>query len=149
MKHQDPFTVAGTQCNASELSQSKHYYEDDVERYVTGDAAVLSESQHLELSRIARSRSLPAGYVFRAKLILAEGVSYNYIKLHLGTSAPTISRWEAALSDGRAGWAGYCSSWAEALGADGQAAGADSSRHAQAAQGWLDTLELPQAGRKE
>jgi len=39
---------------------------------------------------------LPAGYVFRAKLILmlAEGASYNDIKLRLGTTAPTISRWK-------------------------------------------------------
>jgi transposase len=39
---------------------------------------------------------LPAGYVFRAKLILmlAEGTSYSSIKLRLGTTAPTISRWK-------------------------------------------------------
>jgi hypothetical protein len=44
---------------------------------VTIDSVVLSEDQHLELSRIAQSRSLPAGYVFCAKLILmlAEGAS--------------------------------------------------------------------------
>jgi transposase len=63
---------------------------------VTRDAVVLSEDQHLELSRIAQSRSLPAGYVFRARLILmlAEGASYSSIKLRLGTTAPTISRWK-------------------------------------------------------
>jgi transposase len=57
---------------------------------------VLSEDQRLELSRIAQSRSLPAGYVFRARLILmlAEGASYGVIKLRLGTTAPTISRWK-------------------------------------------------------
>jgi len=57
---------------------------------------MLSKDQHLELSRIAQSRSLPAGYVFRAKLILmlAEGASYSSIKLRLGTTAPTISRWK-------------------------------------------------------
>jgi hypothetical protein len=55
---------------------------------------VLSEDQHLELSRLSQSRSLPAGYVFRSKLILmlAEGASYNFIKQRLGTTAPTISR---------------------------------------------------------
>jgi transposase len=63
---------------------------------VTSDAVVLSEDQHLELSRIAQSRSLPGGYVFRARLILmlAEGASYSSIKLRLGTTAPTISRWK-------------------------------------------------------
>jgi hypothetical protein len=40
---------------------------------------VLSEWQQIELSRIAKSRSLPAGYVFRARLILmlAEGASFR------------------------------------------------------------------------
>jgi len=63
---------------------------------VTSDVSVLSEDQHLELSRIAQSRSLPAGYVFRAKLVLmmSEGVSYSSIKLRLGTTAPTASRWK-------------------------------------------------------
>ena len=57
---------------------------------------VLSEDQQLELSRIAQSRSLPAGYVFRARLILmlAEGASFRTIKLRLGTTAPTIIRWK-------------------------------------------------------
>jgi len=66
---------------------------------VASDCVVLSEDQRLELSRIAQSRSLPAGYVFRARLILmlAEGSSYNSIKLRLGTTAPTISRWKRRL----------------------------------------------------
>ncbi len=60
------------------------------------DSVVLIEDQQLELSRIAQSRSLPAGYVFRAKLILmmAEGASFRTIKQRLGTTAPTISRWK-------------------------------------------------------
>lgn len=60
------------------------------------DSILLSEEQKLELGRIAQSRSLPAGYVFRAKLILmlAEGASYSAIKDRLGTTAPTISRWK-------------------------------------------------------
>src|SRR6202043_1636556 len=56
----------------------------------------LTSNQRLELSSIAQSRSLPAGYVFRAKLILmlAEGASFNTIKRRLQTSAPTIIRWK-------------------------------------------------------
>jgi len=56
----------------------------------------LTTDQRLELSGIAQSRSLPAGYVFRAKLILmlAEGASFNTIKRRLQTSAPTIIRWK-------------------------------------------------------
>src|SRR6266550_453582 len=60
------------------------------------DCVVLGEDQQLELSRIAQSRSLPAGYVFRGRLILplAEGASFSAIKQRLGTTAPTSSRWK-------------------------------------------------------
>ena len=63
---------------------------------VISDSIVLSEQQKVELGRIAPSRSLPAGYVFRARLILmlAEGASYSSIRQRLGTTAPTISRWK-------------------------------------------------------
>jgi putative transposase len=63
---------------------------------VVTDPLVLTDSQQLELSRIAQSRSLPAGYVFRARLVLmlAEGASYSTIKRHLRTTAPTMSRWK-------------------------------------------------------
>jgi transposase len=56
----------------------------------------LTPEQQLELTSIAQSRSLPAGYVFRAKLILmlAEHASFNTIKHRLQTSAPTIIRWK-------------------------------------------------------
>jgi transposase len=60
------------------------------------DSVVLTDSQQMELSRIAQSRCLPAGYVFRAKMILmlADGASFSTIKQRLGTTAPTISRWK-------------------------------------------------------
>ena len=60
------------------------------------DSVVLNEEQQLELNRIAQSRSLPAGYVFRARLILmlAEGASFSTIKQRLRTTAPTIIRWK-------------------------------------------------------
>jgi len=56
----------------------------------------LNQTQCAELTELAQSRSLPAGYVFRAKLILllAEGCSYKQIKQRLQTAAPTISRWK-------------------------------------------------------
>jgi transposase len=62
----------------------------------TGTEVWLTSDQRSELSSIAQSRSLPAGYVFRAKLILmlAEGASFNTIKRRLQTSAPTIIRWK-------------------------------------------------------
>jgi transposase len=63
---------------------------------VISDSVLLTDSQQSELSRIAQSRSLPAGYVFRARLILmlAEGASFSGIQQKLGTTAPTIIRWK-------------------------------------------------------
>jgi len=72
----------------------------------TRSALSLSDQQSVELTAIAQSRTLPAGYVFRAKLILmlAEGASFNAIKNRLGTTAPTIIRWkERFLADGMDG----------------------------------------------
>ena len=62
----------------------------------TESAVSLTRDQRRELHSIAQSRSLPAGYVFRAKLILmlAEGASFSAIKRRLQTSAPTIIRWK-------------------------------------------------------
>src|SRR5437667_7523251 len=62
----------------------------------TDSGISLTSDQRSELSNIAQSRSLPAGYVFRARLILmlAEGDSFNTIKRRLQTSAPTIIRWK-------------------------------------------------------
>jgi hypothetical protein len=55
---------------------------------MSSNDVVLSEEPQLELSRIAQSRSLPAGYVFRARLILmlAEGAPFSTIKQRLRTS---------------------------------------------------------------
>ena len=62
----------------------------------SGSEILLTPQQHSDLNSIAQSRSLPAGYVFRAKLILmlAEGASFNTIKQRLQTTAPTIIRWK-------------------------------------------------------
>jgi transposase len=61
-----------------------------------GDLISLSATQRLDLEDIARSQSLPAGFVLRAKIILllADGCSYDAIKSKLDTTAPTISRWK-------------------------------------------------------
>jgi hypothetical protein len=55
---------------------------------------LLARQQNADLTSIAQSRSLPPGYVFRAKLILmlAEGASFNAIKRRLQTTAPSIVR---------------------------------------------------------
>jgi transposase len=61
-----------------------------------GSEILLTKQQHSDLSSMAQSRALPAGYVFRAKLILmlAAGSSFNAIKRQLQTTAPTIVRWK-------------------------------------------------------
>lgn len=60
-----------------------------------GNLLILSDDEREELMRWAQSRSLPAGDVFRARLILAlaDGFSYHEIENKLHTSAPTIARW--------------------------------------------------------
>ena len=62
----------------------------------TAEPLLLSEQQRADLNDIAQSRSLPAGFVFRAKLILmlADGAPFAAIKERLQTTAPTISRWK-------------------------------------------------------
>jgi transposase len=53
--------------------------------------------QRDELEGWAQSRTLPAGDVFRARLILAlaDGMSYREIERKLGASAPTVSKWKS------------------------------------------------------
>jgi hypothetical protein len=59
-------------------------------------AIVVSEEERQELQQMAQSRSLPAGDVMRARmmLLLSEGVPYRKIQEMLDTTAPTISRWK-------------------------------------------------------
>jgi transposase len=65
-----------------------------VRRYL--ELLTLTDEQRAELTRCSQSRSLPAGHVFRARLILAlaAGKSYNQIEVELDTSRPTIARWK-------------------------------------------------------
>ena len=57
----------------------------------------LTEQEREELTQWSQSRTLPAGDVFRARLVLAlaGGRSYSQIEEELGTSRPTIARWKA------------------------------------------------------
>ncbi|HKD06765.1 MAG TPA: IS630 family transposase [Bryobacteraceae bacterium] len=63
----------------------------------------LTEEEREELRRWSLSRTLPAGDVFKAKLILAlaDGVSYNRIEAELKTSRPTVARWKARFEQNR------------------------------------------------
>src|ERR1700748_3246644 len=63
----------------------------------------LSVEEREELVRWSGSRTLAAGDVFKARLILAlaDGVSYSRIEADLHTSRPTIARWKARFEQGR------------------------------------------------
>src|ERR1700690_819772 len=69
----------------------------------------LIPEQREELQRWAQSRTLPAGDVWRARLILAlaDGTTYREIVSNLKTSLPTIARWKMRFErDGLAGLEG-------------------------------------------
>jgi transposase/AraC-like DNA-binding protein len=61
-----------------------------------GEQILLTSEEQDELQQMCLSRSLPAGDVFRARLILmlAAGRSYAEIRERLDTTAPTISLWK-------------------------------------------------------
>src|SRR5437764_1657577 len=61
-----------------------------------GEAIALTADERLELEQMTQSRTLPAGDVFRARVILmlADGLPYRIIQERLDTTAPTISRWK-------------------------------------------------------
>jgi len=56
-----------------------------------------------ELTGWSKSRTLPAGDVFKARLILAlaEGKSYSAVEAELHTSRPTIARWRVRFEQAR------------------------------------------------
>jgi transposase len=56
----------------------------------------LSQEHREQLAQWAQSRTLSAGDVFRARLmlVLADGKSWNQIEVELHTSRPTIARWK-------------------------------------------------------
>jgi transposase len=63
----------------------------------------LKAEEREELTRWSNSRTLPAGDVFKAKLILAlaDGKSYSTVEAELNTSRPTIARWKARFEETR------------------------------------------------
>ena len=63
----------------------------------------LSAEEREELTGWSNSRTLPAGDVFKARLILAlaDGKSYSAVEGELKTSRPTIARWRARFEQAR------------------------------------------------
>ena len=57
---------------------------------------MLIEDERRELQQMTQTRTLLAGDVLRARMILllADGVSYQKIQDLLDTTAPTIARWK-------------------------------------------------------
>ena len=62
----------------------------------TAETITLTADERAELEQMTKSRTLPAGDVFRARLVLllAAGLPYRTIMERLDTTAPTISRWK-------------------------------------------------------
>src|SRR5438270_2027595 len=69
------------------------------------ETITLTTEERGELEQMTQSRTLPAGDVFRGRLILllADGVSYRTIQERLDTTAPTISRWKERFLQQRMG----------------------------------------------
>src|SRR5690242_3464579 len=61
----------------------------------TAEAIRLTAEERAESEQMTQSRALPAGDVFRARLVLmlADGLPYRTIQERLDTTAPTVSRW--------------------------------------------------------
>ena len=66
---------------------------------------LLTPEEKQDLERWAQSRTLPAGDVFRARVILAlaEGKTYRQIENSMQTSAATIARWRSRFEQDRLG----------------------------------------------
>ena len=128
------------------MSQSKRYRTRCVNiRLAISTELILNASQQDELVAISQSRSLPAGYVFRAKLILmlAEGLvpddqaqARNHGSDHCSAEGAFPVRWHRR--------AGHVSSRPAAERSDARLARPDSGRHPEKASRWIDALELPQ-----
>jgi len=66
-----------------------------------GELLKVSETEREELTKCAQSRTLPAGDVFRAKLILALAEGWTWVRIaeSLGTTKRTIARWKARFEE--------------------------------------------------
>lgn len=62
----------------------------------SGETVTLTAEERAELEQMTQSRTLPAGDVFRARLILmlSDRLPYRTIQERLNTTAPTVSRWK-------------------------------------------------------
>jgi len=111
------------------------------------EALRLTDEERVELEQMKQSRTLAAGDVFRARLILmlAEGVPYRTIQERLDTTAPTISRWkERFVKERMAGLLRGPTPGPEADGDHAGVAGQSLRCDTPKAEGWIDSLVVPQ-----
>ncbi|MBV8831136.1 MAG: helix-turn-helix domain-containing protein [Acidobacteriaceae bacterium] len=102
--------------------------------------------QRGELESWTQSRSLPAGDVYRARLILAlaDGLSYREIERKLGASRPTVSKWKRRFEqDGTEGLQGRQQGSKLRWATPGMQARGDSASTTEALC-WQHPLVLPQ-----
>src|SRR5580698_1034872 len=87
----------------------------------------LTAEEREELTRWSKSRTLPAGDVLKARLILAlaDGKSYSAVEAELNTSRPKIARWKARFEEGRI------------VGLEGRHKGSRVRKATPAVQAWL------------
>ena len=109
----------------------------------------LIPEQREDLQRWAHSRTLPAGDVFRARLILAlaDGTTYREIARSLKTSLPTIARWKMRF-ERRIGGLGRPSSGQQAAGSDAEGASPRDPASAATTRGRQHALVLPETGER-
>ena len=109
----------------------------------------LSEDEHEELRQMSLSRTLPAGDVFRARLILmlAQGRSYAYIRQRLHTTAPTISCLAEAVSAKSYWWLnGGTAPWPAAKRDHRRSTGESSGGQSAQTERRFHTLVVPEVG---
>ena len=114
----------------------------------TSSEVSLTRDQRCELNRIAHSRSLSAGYVFRAKHHPDAG-RRSFLQHHRPQVANQCAyhrALEATFPRIWAGWTGYLSSRPEGHGSDSGFAGSDSVGYRQKAQRRFHPLQLPRTG---
>ena len=102
--------VEGVDPFSREYQQMPSEISDEALEFLLARAGLkLTAEQRQELQRWAQSRTLPAGDVFRARLLLAlaEGRTYREIAHSMKTSTPTVARWKMRFEqDGMAGLEG-------------------------------------------
>jgi len=108
----------------------------------------LMPEQREDLHRWAQSRTLPAGDVFRARLILAlaDGSTYREIARSLKNQFAHHRALEDALRTRRIGGLGRPSSGQQAAGSDAEGAGPRDPASAATTRGRQHPLVLPETG---